>query len=113
MKYVYILGLSMLAFVSHAQDTIPRYREIFIRKGMLTDTTLCTQDGKPDFILFQPPTYAFQTSLVITDTNDIVQAVHVSSTYNFEGTGAGINRVYGIIYIGLLNVKPSCMNSFL
>ncbi|MEZ4895762.1 MAG: T9SS type A sorting domain-containing protein [Saprospiraceae bacterium] len=106
MKYVYILGLSMLAFVSHAQDTIPRYREIFIRKGMLTDTTLCTQDGKPDFILFQPPTYAFQTSLVITDTNDIVQAVHVSSTYNFEGTGAGINRVYGIIYIGLLNVKP-------
>ncbi|MCB9319027.1 MAG: T9SS type A sorting domain-containing protein [Lewinellaceae bacterium] len=106
MKYVYILSLCMLGIMGYAQDTIPRYRDIFIRSGMLTDTTICTQDGKPDIILFQPPTYAFQTSLLITDTNDVVQAVKISNTYNFEGTGAGINRVYGIIYIGLLNVKP-------
>ena len=106
MKYVYILGLCLLGIMGFAQDTIPRYRDIYIRSGMLTDTTICTQDGRPDIILFQPPTYAFQTSLLITDTNDVIQAVKVSNTYNFEGTGPGINRVYGIIYIGLLNVKP-------
>lgn len=61
----------------------------------------CTKDGVADIVYFWPPTFAFQTGLVITDTNDIIQRYNVRSRYNFEGEEPGICRVYGITYIGL------------
>jgi len=40
---------------------------------------------------------------IITDENNRIEKVLLESSYDFEGTGFGINRVFGISYDGTLN----------
>lgn len=79
---------------------VKRYGVITTRQKT-NQVRTCTKDGLADMIYFWPPTFAFQTGLVITDTNDIILKYNVRSRYNFEGEEPGVCRVYGLSYIGL------------
>lgn len=63
---------------------------------------VCSQDGNPDVIRFQTtspdPNYAY----LVTDENNIVQAVVNSDSFDFEGQALGISRVWGLSYVGQL-----------
>ena len=67
---------------------------------------ICPSDGQSDIVtlgnsLNLPPgaNYAY----LITDNNQILQEVVTNNSYNFEGSGSDIQRVYGIHYFGTLN----------
>ena len=71
-----------------------------------TEVTICPNDGAADNIpllntLMIPAgdTYAY----IITDENNRIEQVVFEGTYNFEGSGLGTNRVYGISYAGELS----------
>jgi len=71
-----------------------------------TEVTICPNDGAADDIpllntLMIPAgdTYAY----IITDDNDRIEEVVLEGSYNFEGSGLGTNRVYGISYAGELS----------
>lgn len=83
-----------------AAQSVDRYGVITTRQKT-NQVRTCTKDGLADLVYFWPPTFAFQTGLIITDTNDIIQKYNVRSRYNFEGEEPGVCRVYGISYIGL------------
>ncbi len=87
------------------QTIAPKYGRIETRSRDTVITT-CTQDGIPDLIFFRPPTYAFQTAVVITDDQGIILDENRPFRYNFEGGEPGICRAYGVTYIGLLKLKP-------
>ena len=71
-----------------------------------TEVTICENDGEADVIpllntLMIPAgdNYAY----IITDGNNRIEKVILEAAYDFEGSGLGINRVYGISYDGTLN----------
>ena len=72
----------------------------------ITEVQVCPSDGEDDIIalrnnLFIAPGdhYAY----LLTDTNEILEAVILDSTYNFEGMGEETHRIYGLSYDGELN----------
>ena len=71
----------------------------------VTNLEICSNDAVPDSVrlfnnLFEPvgENYVF----LFTDENEILQEVFIDTVYNFEGTGNGIIRVYGLSYDGEL-----------
>jgi len=71
-----------------------------------TEVTICPNDGEADVIpllnTLMIPTgdnYAY----IITDENNLIEKVLLENSYDFEGTGFGTNRVFGISYDGALN----------
>ncbi len=61
---------------------------------------VCSQDGNPDVVRFQTtspdPNYAY----LITDENDIIEAVVAADSFDFDGQPLGISRVWGLSYVG-------------
>jgi hypothetical protein len=61
---------------------------------------VCSQDGNPDIVRFQTtspdPNYAY----LITDENNIIEAVVESDSFDFEGQPLGTSRVWGLSYVG-------------
>ena len=72
----------------------------------LSEVTICSSDGEANVIPFlnnlQIPTGA-NFGYVITNENDRIEDVIFETSYDFEGTGLGINRVYGISFDGTLD----------
>ena len=71
-----------------------------------SEVSICPNDSIPDIIPFinnegQEPgiNYAY----IITDSLRNIEKVHLSSAFDFEGSGLGTNHVYGISYSGNLN----------
>ena len=78
-----------------------------------TSITVCEGDGVADRITLSNslniPTgenYAY----IITDGNNLIQEVIFENTYEFEGTGLGVNRVFGVSFEANLNAPIG--NSF-
>ena len=72
----------------------------------VTDFSICPDDGESDSIflqnnLFIPggDTYAF----VLTDENQRIKKIILDDWYDFEGSGLGEERVYGVSYEGTLS----------
>ena len=73
-----------------------------------TEVNICPSDGNSDIVelrnnLFIQPGehYAY----LITDENEILQAVTIDSTYDFEGSSTQTQRVYGIHFNGILDIR--------
>lgn len=68
----------------------------------------CEGDSINDIVLFRTTTTA-QTNyvFVITDQNDVIVALSASANFNFEGTGFGIFKVYGLSYTGALLISSN------
>jgi len=71
-----------------------------------TEVTICPNDGQADVVpllntLMITPgdNYAY----IITDGSNRIEEVVFESSYDFEGSGLAINRVYGVSYDGTLN----------
>ncbi len=69
--------------------------------------SLCVNDGAADVVTFGnnsgfAPNYAY----LVTDEDNKVLLVSTSEMINFEGTGAGLVRVWGLAYTGTLSVQP-------
>jgi len=72
----------------------------------VTNLDICTSDSAPDSVrllnnLFEEvgDNYVY----LLTDEFEILQEVVSDTIYNFEGTGDGIIRVYGLSYDGVLS----------
>jgi hypothetical protein len=72
----------------------------------VTSVSVCATDNQADEIpllnnkgIEAGEHYAY----IITDENDLIRYVHLSNTFDFEGKGNGIDRVYGVSYDGQLN----------
>ena len=70
-----------------------------------TEVELCSSDGVVDVISFSNnlsipagENYAY----IITDENNNIEEVLTEDSFDFEGTGSGVNRVYGISHDGTL-----------
>jgi len=71
-----------------------------------TEVTICPNDGQADIVpllntLMITPgdNYAY----IITDENNRIETVIFEGNYNFEGSGLGTNKVFGISFDGALN----------
>ncbi len=69
--------------------------------------SLCVNDGEADLITFSnnsgyTPNYVY----LITDESNIVLDISSTGMFNFEGTGSGLVRVWGLSYTGVLSVQP-------
>ena len=95
---------------SNVEEEIPVafecQRTVAATTNWTTAVTICENDGESDVIpLFNTlmipagDNYAY----IITDENNQIEKVLFEDSYNFEGTGVGINRVFGISYDGTLN----------
>jgi len=72
-----------------------------------TSATVCVGDGQDDILSFtnqtnSPAAYTF----IITDENNIILAIVDGNSANFEGTGAGTSRIWGLSYTGNLTASP-------
>ena len=69
--------------------------------------TVCTDDGIADNIGLRTSltgiTLGQDYSFLVTDNNNILQAVVNSTSFNFDNTGLETQRVFGIHYQGALN----------
>jgi len=66
---------------------------------------VCSNDGIADLVsltndLMIP--VGDNYSYIITDENNNIEQVLLENSFDFEGTGSGINRVYGISHDGTL-----------
>jgi hypothetical protein len=72
----------------------------------LTDLFTCLGDGNPDILEFQTlsddPFYTY----VITDENNIILDSAPQGRYDFTNSERGICRVWGLSYVGNLNLDP-------
>ena len=73
-----------------------------------TSTDICANDGSDDLVelrnnlsLDAGENYAY----LLTDEQDILQEIVLENFYNFEGSGSGEQRVYGIHFDG--NLLPA------
>ena len=72
-----------------------------------TSETVCVGDGVPDVVNFTttattPQNYAY----LITDENNVVITVAAGDSFDFDGAGVGVCRVWGISYAGALTAMP-------
>ncbi len=61
---------------------------------------VCSQDGNPDVVTFQTTSRDPNYGYLITDENDIIEAVVDGNNFDFEGQPLGISRVWGVSYVG-------------
>ncbi len=72
-----------------------------------TTATVCVGDGEPDVLSFQnTSTAATPYVYVITDENNVILALADGNTFDFDGAGAGVCRVWGLSYTGNLLAQP-------
>ena len=74
----------------------------------VTEVDICPTDGEDDLIILKNnlgETPGDHYAYLITDTNQIVQAVVMDTVYNFEGTDTLTQRVYGVSYDSDLMVQ--------
>lgn len=69
--------------------------------------SVCANDATADILTFSnnsgfAPNYAY----IVTDESNIVQSISTTGMVDFEGTGSGIVRVWGVAYTGSLLVAP-------
>lgn len=69
--------------------------------------TVCANDGAADVLSFNnnsgfAPNYAY----IVTNENNVVQSISTTGMIDFEGSGSGIVRVWGVAYTGNLLVAP-------
>lgn len=69
--------------------------------------TVCANDASADVLTFNnnsgfAPNYAY----IVTDEANIVQSISTTGMIDFEGTGSGVARVWGVAYTGSLLVAP-------
>jgi hypothetical protein len=69
--------------------------------------SVCANDSAADVLTFNnnsgfAPNYAY----IVTDEDNIVQSISTTGMIDFEGTGSGIARVWGVAYTGSLLVAP-------
>ncbi|MEM6380078.1 MAG: T9SS type A sorting domain-containing protein, partial [Bacteroidota bacterium] len=98
-------------FLSIKKDACPAYEcqeSLTATHNWVTEVDICSNDGLTDAVflqnnLFIPPgtNYTF----LLTDANEILQAVVTDTTYNFEGTGEAEQRIYGLNFAGELLPK--------
>lgn len=103
--FIHSSGDLFLTVAKTACDTFMCQESLTATHNWVTDVDVCATDGEPDAVFLQnniqtPPGdhYVF----LLTDTNEILQAVITDTVYNFEGTGVETQRVYGLSYAGEL-----------
>ena len=69
--------------------------------------SVCVNDGEPDVITFSnnsgfAPNYVY----VVTDEDNVILTVSATGPIDFEGTGAGVVRVWGLSFTGNLLAEP-------
>ena len=70
-------------------------------------TNYCTNDGLADQAFFTTNTgFASNYAFVVTDESNRVILVSNTSAIDFEGTGSGLVRVWGLAYTGNLTIQP-------
>ncbi|MFN7119376.1 MAG: T9SS type A sorting domain-containing protein, partial [Saprospiraceae bacterium] len=72
----------------------------------LTEIFTCPADNEPDFVrFFRQGVVGSNFVFLVTDTNNIVEAIVSRDSFDFERPTEGINRVWGLAYSGNLTVK--------
>ncbi|RMG18337.1 MAG: T9SS C-terminal target domain-containing protein, partial [Bacteroidetes bacterium] len=67
---------------------------------------LCEGDGSPDLLSFTSSSKsAASYAYILTDEAGRVQAISTSGQFDFEGSGFGIMQVWGVSYLGSLQLK--------
>ena len=95
-----------LTFLSIIKDQCPppfACESSTVSSGVNTQVNICPSDGLNDIITLNNSlnaTPGINYAYLITDSNEIVQDISVGSTYNFEGSSAETQRVYGIHFDG-------------
>jgi hypothetical protein len=68
-----------------------------------TQEFTCPQDGAPDVIeFFSEGASGSGFVFLITDENNIIEAINESGNYDFESDTEGVNRIWGLSYTGNL-----------
>jgi len=100
-----------MTFLSVIKDQCPppfSCESSSVSSGIDTQVNICPSDGINDIVTLDNSlnaTPGINYAYLITDSNEIVQDISVSSTYNFEGSSAETQRVYGIHFDG--NLLPA------
>lgn len=70
-----------------------------------TEAYTCPGDGVADIVQFDNAgSIGAGYAYIVTDTNNVVEAVVTSGAVDFEGFGVGVSRVWGIAFTGNLAV---------
>ncbi len=68
-------------------------------------TTVCVDDGTSDILVFESTNESSDYAFVVTDDSNIVLGVLPDNTLDVEGADAGFCRVWGVAYIGTLDIE--------
>lgn len=72
----------------------------------LTETFTCPANDVPDVVhFFRQGVVGSGFVFLVTDTNDIIEAIVPQDSFDFERPTEGINRVYGLAYSGTLTAE--------
>ncbi len=77
-----------------------------VSSGGNTQINICPSDGIPDNITLNNSlnaTVGTDYVYLITDSNEILQDISINPSYNFEGSSAQTQRVYGMHFEGDIN----------
>ena len=89
----------------HCPDQFKCVPTLVATAGWVGEVSLCPNDGEADLIELRNNIDASTNdhyAYLITDSNEILQEVVLDTIYDFEGSGTGTQRVYGIHYDGML-----------
>lgn len=90
--------LTLIKRVQHADD-------VTLEDGS-TEVTICVGDGIPDPITFHNNTTSVDNFIyIITNEGNFVLGTSEDNVIDFEGAGAGICRVWGLVYSGELTFE--------
>jgi len=72
-------------------------------EGGETEVFLCPGNGIPDTVRFDSTGVgAGLFAYIITDTNNVIQDLPAADFADFEGSGVGVSRVWGLLYLDSL-----------
>ncbi len=74
-----------------------------------TDTLVCSEDGEADNLQFTNNTKATDANyayLITNENNVLLTALTQSNVFDFDVAPAGVCRVWGVSYTGLLIIQP-------
>ncbi|MCB0572026.1 MAG: T9SS type A sorting domain-containing protein [Phaeodactylibacter sp.] len=67
----------------------------------------CVSDGLPDLVQLDSTGVGnSQYTYILTDTSNLILSILTGDVVDFDGTGGGINRIWGLAYTGTLTAMP-------
>ncbi len=86
-------------------NQIPNGGAVSLEEGLM-ETFTCPADNDPDILhFFSQGAVGTGFVFLVTDTNNIIEAIVAQDSFDFERPTEGVNRVYGLAYSGNLTVE--------